>query len=307
MSNSKFLSRACPSCTCQSLDESQGISSSRPAEDLTFDELKDFWRGFRSENVFFSYKRCANCRLLYCPTFFQDSQLNSLYQMMEDNTAGEDVKVLTRTQSRYVSDLAEAVQVQGRWLELGADIGLLTQSLLRLPNVASVDVIEPNKTVHSRLSDSLDGKGRILESLKDATPNFYDGVTAIHVLDHITHLSQHLQDISAVLKPGGVVCFVTHNEGSLMRRIITRSWPPFCLQHPQLFSPKTISACLERQGFKIIKIKRTTNYFSLHHVASVAFSVFKIPSKFLKLVPPISLPMKLGNIVTYAVKGNASQ
>lgn len=274
----------------------------RPAEDLSFDELRDFWRGFRSENVFFTYRRCASCSLLYCPTFFQDEQLNSLYRIMDDNTAGEDINVLERTQSRYVSELSKAVEVQGSWLELGADIGLLTKNLLDLPGIVSVDVIEPNEAVHPRLSDALNGKGKIIDSLKFAPVNYFDGVTAIHVLDHITNLSQHLQEIAAVLKPGGFVCFVTHNEASLLRRVITRRWPPLCLQHPQLFSPKSISSALELQGFRVISTKRTANYFSLRHVASVAFSVFRIPSKLSKLIPNIAVPMKLGNIVTYAVK-----
>lgn len=221
---------------------------------------------------------------------------------MEDNTAGEDLTVLARTQARYVSDLAETIEVKGQWLELGADIGLLTQKLLSQPNVTRVDVIEPNESVHPRLLESLNDRGRILPSLESSKQNFYDGVTAIHVLDHITNLSQHLQEISAVLKPGGFVCFVTHNEASLLRKAIGRRWPPFCLQHPQLFSPTSISESLKQQGFKVIKVKRTTNYFSLRHVASVAFSVFKIPSFFLKLVPSFDVPMKLGNIVTYAVK-----
>jgi 2-polyprenyl-3-methyl-5-hydroxy-6-metoxy-1,4-benzoquinol methylase len=278
------------------------MSSAKPAEKFTFEELRDFWRGFRSENVFFSYERCSKCHLLYCPVFFQDNQLTSLYQIMEDNTAGEDLTTLERTQSRYISNLAKTIPIKGQWLELGADIGLLTQNLLNQPEVTRVDVIEPNESVHPRLLESLNGRGSILQSLKSSAPNFYDGVTAVHVLDHITNLSQHLQEISAVLKPGGMVCFVTHNEASLLRRAIGRRWPPFCLQHPQLFSQKSISVALELQGFKVIAINQTTNYFSLRHVASVAFSVFRIPSFILKIVPPTAVPMKLGNIVTYAIK-----
>ncbi len=274
----------------------------RPAEDLTFLELKDFWRGFRSGNVFFTYIKCANCNLLYCPTFFSDEQLASLYALMDDNTAGEDENVLQRTQSRYVSNLAKKLHVRGNWLELGADIGLLTQRLLKQSEINSVDVIEPNTAVYERLRDSLNERGQVLDDLSSAATNYYDGVAAIHVLDHITDLSTHLTSINSVLKPGGYVCFVTHNEKSFLRKAISRRWPPFCLQHPQLFSPDSISDVLERQGFSVISVERTVNYFNLRHIATVAFAIFKIPKKLTVLVPSISIPLRLGNIATYAVK-----
>jgi predicted TPR repeat methyltransferase len=221
---------------------------------------------------------------------------------MDDNTAGEDENVLQRTQLRYVSNLAKKLRVRGNWLELGADIGLLTQSLLKQSEINSVDVIEPNTAVHGRLRDSLNERGQILDDLSSAASNYYDGVAAIHVLDHITDLSTHLSSINSVLKPGGYVCFVTHNEKSILRKAISRRWPPFCLQHPQLFSPDSISDVLERQGFSVIAVERTANYFNLRHIATVAFAVFKIPKKLSVLVPSISVPLRLGNIATYAVK-----
>jgi 2-polyprenyl-3-methyl-5-hydroxy-6-metoxy-1,4-benzoquinol methylase len=223
---------------------------------------------------------------------------------MDDNTAGEDLSVLTKTQTKYVDDLNDVVDVKGRWLELGADIGLLTQALIQNTKISEIDVIEPNQQVHPQLTSSLQGRGQIVSSLDVVQSASYDGVVAIHVLDHITHLDSQLRAISSVLKPGGHVCFVTHNEVSLLRKVLLRRWPPFCLQHPQLFSPESISEVLSKEGFEVIEVKRTTNFFSLRHAALVLFSVLHLPKSLAKIVPPISMPMRLGNIATYARKVN---
>jgi hypothetical protein len=300
--NTALLNRVCPSCASPNTHTSGAVVSLNPAENFTFEELQDFWRGFRAKNVFFTYKRCDTCALLYCPKFFTEEQLSSLYKMMDDNTAGEDEVTLSRTQNRYVKDLGSHDDLRGNWLELGADIGLLTKSLLQRPEVVNVDVIEPNISVHKRLTESLGATGKILNSLDEVSAGSYDGVTAIHVLDHITELSSHLEQISNALKPGGKVYFVTHNEDSLMRKLIQKRWPPFCLQHPQLFTPHSITAALERAGFDVISVQKTTNFFSLRHMGSVFFAIFRLPVSWARVIPPLVLPMKLGNISTYAIK-----
>lgn len=302
MLENNYDKRSCPNCSSVEFDGTKTIASDDPAEKLGFEVVKDYWRGFRAGNVFFTYCRCSRCGLLYSPTYFSAAQTSDLYSSMEDNTAGESTDVLVKTQSKYAVELDKVVNVSGKWLELGADIGLLTRALLANEKITEVDVIEPNSQVHDDLINTLEGHGKIVDSLTSARPSHYDGVIAVHVLDHISDLSASLVQISHVLKTGGIVCFVTHNEKSFLRKALSKRWPPFCLQHPQLFSPKSISITLENAGFEIIAIRRTTNYFSLRHAASILFSVLRIPQWLSNLFPAIAVPMKLGNIVTYARK-----
>ena len=302
MSDHSFLKRSCPGCSAATFANSKSVFSQPRAETLTFTDVSEYWRGFRSKNVFFTFKRCDNCSLLYCPSYLSDLQLSGLYSEMDDNTAGEHIDTLKRTQARYVTDMSDSIDLQGHWLELGADIGLLTEQLLEQTEIRNVDVIEPNSSVHPTLLNSLRQRGRLISSLENAESGLYDGITAIHVLDHVTHLDVYLKAIFNLLKPDGKICFVTHNEKTFIRRFLSRRWPPFCLQHPQLFSPSSMSFALELQGFKVVRISKTTNYFSLRHVASVLFSLFRIPPWFLKAVPEVIIPMKLGNILTIAEK-----
>ena len=63
---------------------------------------------------------------------------------MENNTAGEKINVLNKTQRSCVEILAGKTEVSGNWLELRGDIGLLTKHLFDLPKIENVSVIEPN-------------------------------------------------------------------------------------------------------------------------------------------------------------------
>ena len=294
-----FQHRDCPGCG-ESVSKPKVVMKSSPrAEDLTFVELKEYWRGFRSKNIFFTYARCAQCGLVYCPTYFSGEQLNDLYSSMEDNTAGEKLDVLNDTQRSYVDILASKTEVSGDWLELGGDIGLLTKHLFDLPNVKNVSVIEPNIDVHPDLLKLIDGRGTTAANWSGLpTTERFNGIVGVHVLDHLLDLSSELDRIRTCLNSGGSAFFVTHDESSLLRKFLKAKWPPFCLQHPQLFSSKSIANVLEHKGFGSVNVTKTYNKFTLRHIAEVATNVMGFGSPIVKLIPPLAIRLKLGNIAT---------
>jgi hypothetical protein len=266
---------------------------------LTFDELKEYWRGFRSKNIFFTYARCSQCGLVYCPKYFSGEQLNDLYSSMEDNTAGEKLHVLNDTQRSYVEILAGKTEVSGDWLELGGDIGLLTKHLFDLPGVKNVSVIEPNIDVHPDLLKLIDGRGTTAANWSSLPPTErFNGIVGVHVLDHLLDLSDELDRIKNCLNNGGSAFFVTHDESSLLRKFLKSKWPPFCLQHPQLFSPKSVARVLQHKGFSSVIVTKTYNKFTLRHIAEVATNVMGFGSSITKLIPPVAIRLKLGNIAT---------
>ena len=294
-----FEHRDCPGCGESVLKPRVVMKSSPRAEDLTFNELKEYWRGFRSRNIFFTYARCTQCGLVYCPVYFSGEQLNELYSSMEDNTAGEKLDVLNDTQRAYVEILAGKTEVSGDWLELGGDIGLLTKHLFDIPNVKNVSVIEPNIDVHPDLIKLIDGRGTTAAnwSVLPSTESF-NGIVGVHVLDHLLDLGGELDRIRNCLTNGGIAFFVTHDESSLLRKFLKAKWPPFCLQHPQLFSPKSIAKVLQHKGFGSVDVTKTYNKFTLRHIAEVATHVIGFGSLLVKLVPPLAIRIKLGNIAT---------
>jgi hypothetical protein len=128
----------------------------------------------------------------------------------------------------------------------------------------------------------------------------YDLIAGIHVLDHLIDLRGAIEQVIQRIRPGGQVYFVTHNERSLMRRLLGRRWPPFCLQHPHLFDQHTLRYIFENAGFVNVQVRKTTNYFSLRHIARVATQLLGLPARLANIAPSVALPLKLGNISVQA-------
>ena len=122
----------------------------------------------------------------------------------------------------------------------------------------------------------------------------------IHVLDHVLDPRHLLRAIFKTLEPGGVLFVVTHDAESVLARTFGRRWPPYTLQHPQLFGRRSIRRLMEDVGFNGIEVVKTLNHFPLSHLAKALCSVFGLRSG---LIPDLTSPMlgiRLGNIATIA-------
>jgi hypothetical protein len=108
--------------------------------------------------------------------------------------------------------------------------------------------------------------------------------------------------VRASLEPGGVIFIVTHDCASLLARTLGRRWPPYTLQHPQLFSRRSIGALLQTSGFELIESVKTTNYFPLAFLMRAALTLFGMPERLVPMAAKPLIGLKLGNIGTIARK-----
>jgi hypothetical protein len=299
----EYPRRACPTCGADSL--ARGAVVSRPsALDLPFDELRPHWHGFFQERVFFPYGRCAVCGQAYCPVYFSARQLGDLYADMPDNTAGVDESALRRTQGRYAAVLRRYAPLDGNYLELGPDIGLLTEQAVSGRDAATLYLFEPNRAVWPALEERL-GAGRCRLSAKmDDHADVPDGsvgmAAMIHLLDHVLDPQDLLGHLVPKLAPGGTLAVVTHDESSLMARALGARWLPFCLQHPQLYRPRTLAASLRRAGLEVVTQEKTTNDFPAAYLAKHALSAAGLAHDWVPGARRPMLGLKLGNVITVA-------
>ena len=301
--NKNYIKRGCPSCDTSHATANLVMSSSPTAEELSFEKLQDYWRGFRKRSVFFSYYRCSVCELLFCPIYFSEDQLEVLYSDMGDNSAGSEFDSLKKTQSSYFQALQTKTKLVGHWIEIGADLGNFAKLLSDDPGVTSLTIIEPNLNSHIFLGGSVKGQGSLASNWSEiSAESRFSGLVAIHVLDHLINLKLDLERIRQRLEAGGSVFFVTHDESSLLRKVLRSKWPPFCLQHPQIFSKNSMRRSLEIAGFNNIYIAKSSNFFTLRHIVTVVTALFGFGKSLLKITPKLTLKIQLGNIMTHAEK-----
>jgi hypothetical protein len=301
---SPYSRRVCPGCAADLPSPAPEVVSSPPAESLTFEELKRGWHGFFRAKSFFSYHRCRNCGLLYCLEFFGPAQLDELYRQMPDNTAGVPVDLLRKTQRGYFNILKKHSSLTGEYMEVGPDIGLFTENCVREGRFGRYWLFEPNRAVLPALKALLEGKSYEIRpeflNIGVLPENRLSTVVMVHVLDHVVDPKGMLVELRKTLAQGAVVMFVTHDESSLLARLIGVRWPPYCLQHPLLFRPATIARLLESAGYRVLEIEKTQNHFPLLYLIkhfAWAAGLKRIP--FPDWNAP-AVPIKLGNILTIA-------
>jgi SAM-dependent methyltransferase len=298
-----FIARSCPLCGSQPSGNAC-VFSSPAAETLPFEALTSCWNGFFKKKVFFSYGRCPSCGLLYTPQFFDKDRLSKLYAEMPPNMDVVPVDMLRRTQKEYFEILKRYSPLKDGYLEVGPDIGLFTENCVTHASFDRYWLFEPNRTVWPTLHAVMkDIPHEIVPDMFgfDRVPDHSIGTAVmVHVLDHVLDPAATLKDIHKKLLPGGVIAIVTHDERSMLSRILGSKWPAFCLQHPQLYNPTSIRALLDEVGLETIEIKKTANYFPLHFLIKQALWAMGLPIRSLPSLGDIALGLKLGNILTIA-------
>ena len=296
-----FLTRTCPACGATG--GKAEASSKTPAEALTLEQLRPYWRGLFQEKVFFTYGRCEQCGLLYAPVFFDQAQLGELYSAMAPNMDAVPTDAIEATQRVYFEEATQGLDVSGNFLEIGPDVGYIARHAAKDPLFEHFYLFEPNRAVHAELGAAASGRPyTISEDMNDlsAVP---DGSVAlalmVHVLDHLLDPKSMLEQIRKKLKPGGRLAIVTHNERSLLRSVMGKRWPPFCLQHPELYNPQSMTKLLNSAGYGTVKVQGSKNYFPLSFMVQQAAYTAGIKLERVPL-PKAVLGLRLGNIITVA-------
>lgn len=301
MTTPTYENRSCPACS--SLSSSEHIHSDRRAEDMPLEELRPFWSGFFKEKVFFSYNRCNQCGFLFAPVFFNEQQLADLYSEMEPNMDLVPTDALEATQRGYFDVAAGTGALKGGYLEIGPDVGYIVNHAAREGQFDHFWLFEPNRAVHQRLAEATEGKPHsVLADMTDLScvPDHSVGLAVmVHVLDHLLDPMAMLLQIRQKLRPDGTLMIVTHNEKSLLRTVMDKRWPPFCLQHPVIYNPQSIAGIMKRAAFGKVSVRRSKNYFPIDFMVrqaawTIGVKLDKVP------LPKWAVGWKLGNIITLA-------
>jgi hypothetical protein len=309
MESSKYLHRNCPICGSAALSEPE-VFSATAGEGLPFEQLRSYWINFYKDKVFFSYVRCAICGLLYAPVFFTSDQLEELYKLMPPNMEVVPREVLERTQRGYFETMKQATSLEGGFIEVGPDTGLFTQNCVRDGKFSEYWLFEPNQSVEAALSDTMKGTNfhiiRDMFGFSNVPDNAVSVVVMIHVMDHLLDPVKTLRSLREKLTDEGRVLLVTHDESSLLRRIIGKRWPAFCLQHPQLYNLATMAALFEAAGYEVVKQSKTVNYFPISFLLKQLIWALGVKIESVPGFGQIAIGLKLGNLLTIATPKRAS-
>lgn len=134
------------------------------------------------------------------------------------------------------------------------DIGAGTGEFLKAAREKSWTVvgIEPNQNAVSVAKD----KGITLyHELNDVKNQKFDVITLWHVLEHISNLEEVVEDLSRLLKPGGVLIIAVPNYNSYDAKYYKEFWAAFDTPRHLWHFSKTAIVKLFKKNFNLLKIE----------------------------------------------------
>lgn len=290
-----------------------------PPELLSDEAIRKNWDSLDAPRPFFTYHRCSECGLLFCPIHLSEESIGELMAASPPNMVGElDASINAQTQLGYWrffethNPVTSQKELPSRtYFELGPDVGTLARAAEQSRFFNSFILVEPNTSLHGRLKAQIGSHklfiSRFLNELPPAASEEKLGLAiAVHVLDHLVNPQKTLAKIHSQLATGGKLLVVVHNEGSLLAGVLGSRWYPYCLQHPQLFRKKTLKETLKRAGFGNIQIQRSSNVFPFPFLIKKLIEALGAPrwiqNVVLRLPPWPLLNLPLGNMIGLAEK-----
>lgn len=271
---------------------------------LVADNIRRAFSGYETWNHFFDFYQCADCDLLSSACYPNDGLLSELYREVETNEVGQNGPALDATHSwlarKFVAPNLGNGRTGLRVLELGPDRGRFASALTGCASVAEIDFVEPNVMAWDDLRSRFGGDVVVTSSLEELGERLiYDAVVAHHVFDHVPDLRALMNAINALTAGDSILSVVVHSHRSLLRKIMRSKWPPFCLQHPHLFSPRSLTQLLESYGWEVQCVRRQVNYVGV--VATLNNLIGVLGGK-RRDVPQrdLVIPIRFGNLCAIA-------
>jgi len=169
---------------------------------------------------------------------------------------------------------------QPKILDVGCGAGLF----VKICNQQKIKAtgIDFSKTA-IRLAKKLKSNCYHQDFLKDMADSCFDVITMFDVLEHLVNPSAFLKKAHSALKKKGVLILTTPKGDSFACKIFKKRWhlytPPL---HLQIFSSLSVRLLLEKQGFKVLKIKNQGQWTNLGYMVSKMISIYNLKTAFIE-------------------------
>lgn len=250
--------KVCP--ICESDKSSKIVYEKKLPVDL---ENSNFAGRKDPDGYHYQMLRCEKCTLLYASEIYDEEYSNKLYNESLFEYSSE-IDGLTKS---YSETLKEGIKLlensKKNFLEIGCGNGFMLLEALKL-GFENVKGIEPSKDAISFADDKI--KNFIQHGIFDENyieNEKYDLVFIAMIIEHVVDSNKFLENIYNVLKPGGVVICICHNERHFLAKILKENHPIINDEHVAVFNEKALNLIFKKNKFSDVKVRNLKNYYSL--------------------------------------------
>jgi SAM-dependent methyltransferase len=102
----------------------------------------------------------------------------------------------------------------------------------------------------------------------DSPEGPFDAIAMGDVIEHLPDPGAALDQLAALLAPGGVVWIATPDAGSRVARLLGPRWWSVIPTHLHLFNRRSLSRLLERHGFEVLAMRTSPKTFTVAYYLS---------------------------------------
>ncbi len=158
--------------------------------------------------------------------------------------------ILYKQGLRYAKLIAKYTK-PGKVLDIGSAAGFILKGFEDSGWICRG--IEPNETMaaYGREKLKLDIRTGVIETLE--TNERFDLINMIQVIGHVYDLDKTLQNVTSLLKKGGLVLVESWDSKSITARMMGKNWHEYCPPSvARWFSDATLSILFKYYGFELI-------------------------------------------------------
>lgn len=247
--------------------------------------------------------KCTKCGLVRTLEIINPEKLKSLYQKSSFTYQGL-VDNLRRSYGRILQD-ASSHSAKGAFLEIGCGNGFMLGEAKKI-GFKRVIGIEPSidavKQSSAKIKSCI-----IVDILKRGIlkRNSVDLIAAFQVFDHISNPNTFIKICHSILKPNGILLLMNHDVEAFLARLLGEKNPIFDIEHAYLYSPRTITSMVEKNGFSTIRVYGPKSVFSLRYLLRLLpfpETIKKTIEKLMTKVLDNNIQFNPGNLAIYARK-----
>jgi len=206
----------------------------------------------------FAITKCINCHLLLTNPRPDTAKIGKYYQsedyISHANKSNSLINIIYKIARNFTLrgklKLINNLKSQKSLLDYGCGTGYFLDYCKK--NHWKVAGIEPDENARN-LATTLVGEKIFPELNIQEHSKKYDIISLWHVLEHIHHLNELLDNLKSVLKKDGYIIIAVPNADSLDAKIYKENWAAFDVpRHLYHFNQLTFNELIKFQRFKLI-------------------------------------------------------
>ena len=230
----------------------ENLSQVRPAEIDRLEQVSFSYSFSPEHSKTFRVVRCDDCSHVFCAPL--PERVTESYEEVVDD------EYLKHAESRRLAALAVLDSIR-KHVPAGSllDVGCATGDFLAASQAAGFDAQGLELSSWScaiARQRGLTVHQRPLSEFAQQSPQRFDVISLIGVIEHFPDPRSELQNIAKLLRPGGIVAIWTGDSSSWLAKLLGRRWWYWQGQHIQYFTHASLARLARTTGFEHVATER---------------------------------------------------